>query len=84
MDSLQKKIWKRIFRDYIIWLLFVLAIIILLYIRTESLEASLTVGLAFAIAYFRSVTITYERFKKELMGKESITRKTSGCAKAPH
>ncbi len=83
MDSLQKKIWKKIFRNYVIWLLFVLAIIIFLYVRSGSLEASLTVGLALALAYFRSVTIEYQNYKKELMGKETITNKSSGGAIAP-
>lgn len=84
MDSLRKKIWKKILRNYVIWLLFVLAIVIFLYIRSESLEASLTVGLALSLIYFRSVYIEYQNYKKELMKKDSITNKSSECAKAPH
>ena len=70
MDPLQKKIWKRILKGQLLSLVIISIIVIFFIVRSGSLAASLTVGVALFLASFRFTYSEYQQYKREFLEQE--------------
>ena len=68
---------KRIALYYAIHLILISIIVVVLYVKTHSLFASLTVGLFFALSYFKFICAKYQEIKNELSNKLSEDKKSN-------
>jgi hypothetical protein len=69
MDTLKKKVWKLILKDFLIWMCIVVVVVLFLFVRSGSLSVALTVGLFFIVIPFKWVYRDYLTYKKELMNE---------------
>lgn len=71
MAELKKKIWKRVLKSQLISLVIIIISVTFIYVRSESLGATLTVGLSLFLASFRFTYPEYQQYKREVLEQES-------------
>ena len=71
MEEAKKKLWRKVLISQLISWVLCSVIVAFIYLRSGSLSAALTVGLALFLGSFRFTFNDYQQYKREMLEQEN-------------